>query len=153
PVAGWKNDGWPVARDARAQEEWLHELSNLLATQTARHGGPIAYVEGQVPGIDADLPPWPVTVIPVNASGALGRSREIMAGLRGAVVWTDVEGSLYPAGWGPPGAPPFRPGAVSLGGEERPAAAAVRRDAAVLRNWAALAPGLKAARAPRPAIG
>src|ERR1041385_7449736 len=55
---------WPApALDGAAQRVWLKQLEQLLATQTASHGGPIAYVEGAIPGVDAGPPPSPVAEI------------------------------------------------------------------------------------------
>src|SRR5206468_578792 len=39
PVAGWVGGGLPASHDAQAQRAWLNQLSQLLATQTASHGG------------------------------------------------------------------------------------------------------------------
>jgi len=47
PVPGWLNNGFPAgAADTRAtQRAWLKQLDDLLAPQTEKHGGPIAFVE------------------------------------------------------------------------------------------------------------
>src|SRR6185295_10083352 len=45
--------------DAEQQHAWLKQLEQVLATQTASHGGPIAYVEGRALAIDAAMPPAP----------------------------------------------------------------------------------------------
>ena len=43
PVAGWANAGWPaVMPDTNAERAWLKALEALLATQTEKHGGPVA---------------------------------------------------------------------------------------------------------------
>ena len=47
----------------------------------------------------------------------------------------DVEDALFPAGWEAPGSPLLRKGAVSLSGDERPSAAAIRRNAALLKQF------------------
>ena len=48
PVKGWINNGYPqgVAQTRAGARPWLHEIENLLAPQTEKHGGPIAFVEG-----------------------------------------------------------------------------------------------------------
>ena len=58
---------------------------------------------------------------------------------RGALVWTDVEDALFPAGWAANPATLLRKGAVGLSGDEHPATGALRRDAALLRTWSAAA--------------
>jgi len=148
PVKGWLNNGYPhgsqqgLAQARAAARPWLHELENLLAAQTEKHGGPIAFVEGDTGFPDALPPPLPVTVVSAHDSAALARSRQALA-TGGALLWEDVEDALYPAGWERPGGPLYRPGAVSLDGDERPAVGALRRNAALLRHWAALLPGMK----------
>ena len=143
--------------DARAQRDWLKELNQLLATQTASHGGPIAFIEGRALSIDAASPPGPVTTIRATDPGALAHSREVIAGAgsggRGALLWTDVEDALYPAGWSPDNATFLRKGAVGLGGDERPGTAALRRDAALLRNWSRMLGAMKPLALPKPAAG
>ncbi len=154
PVDGWLANGSPPGADARAQRAWLRQLEHLLATQTARHGGPIAYVEGRALGIDAAAPPAPVTTISAIDPEALARSRDALAATApSAVLWTHVEDALYPAGWAADPTSLLRPGAVGLGGDERPAAVALRRDAALLRNWRPLRGGLRAVVMPKPAAG
>src|ERR1019366_4752809 len=78
--------------------------------------------------------PSPVTTISALESSALARSREAMSSARGALVWTDVEDALYPAGWA---ANP----------------ATLRRDAALLRGWARLFADLHDVSLPAPAAG
>jgi len=128
-------------------------LEALLATQTASHGGPIAYLEGHALKLDAPAPASPVTTISANDPAALARSRDAIARARGALLWTSVEDALYPAGWQPPAAAPLRKGAVGLGGEERAGAAALRRDAALLRNWSQLFQRLESTVMPKPLAG
>ncbi len=151
PVKGWVNNGYPrgypqsPAQARMAARPWLDELAKVMAPQTAAHGGPIAFVEGAaIP--DAPAPPLPVTVVSALDPAALTRSRQALA-TGGALLWEDVEDALYPAGWERPGDPIYRPGAVSLNGDERPAVAALRRNALLLRHWAALLPGMKPERA------
>lgn len=154
PVGGWLNNGAPAGADARAQRAWLRQLEHLLATQTASHGGPIAYVEGRALAIDAAAPPSSVIVISAVDPGALARSREaIAAASPNAVLWTHVEDSLYPGGWAANPTTLLRRGAVGLSGDERPAAVALRRDAALLRNWGPLHAALRAVAMPKPAGG
>jgi hypothetical protein len=63
PVKGWLNNGYPHGyawRQGRAAARpWLHELENLLAPQTEKHGGPIGFVEGGAGILDAMLPRRP----------------------------------------------------------------------------------------------
>src|ERR1039458_6900145 len=141
-----------VAQDRKAARPWMHELENLLAPQTEKHGGPIAFVESGTSinaGIlDAPPPPLPVTVVSAHDPAAMNRSRQALATAGGALLWEDVEDALFPAGWERPGGPLYRAGAVSLSGDERPTVSALRRNAALLRHWAALLPGMKPERAP-----
>lgn len=147
----------PGPLDARAQSAWITQLDQLLTTQTASHGGPIAYVEGHGLSIDASAPPLPITTISANDPGALARSREVLASGApagsGSLLWRDVEDSLYPAGWPVDGGTFLRKGAVGLSGDERPATAALRRDAALLRSWSAVLPALRSVAIPKPAAG
>ncbi len=158
PVSGWANNGWPAGinsakPDAAAEASWLKQLENLLAPQTNKHGGPIAFVEGHELTIDASLPPSPVTVISTTGAATLARSRIALASAHGALLWTNLEDSLYPAGWEPTGTAILRRGAVDLSGAERPAAAAVRRDAALLGKWEPLLASLKRVALPAPVNG
>jgi hypothetical protein len=139
--------------DAAQQRAWLRQLEQVLATQTESHGGPIAFVEGRALAIDAAAPPSPVTTISAIDAGAFARSREALSSARGALLWTDVEDALYPAGWAANPATLLRPGAVALSGEEHPATAALRRDAALMRGWAPLFAGLHRVPLPKPAAG
>jgi hypothetical protein len=141
----------PLAADARGQRAWLKALEGVLATQTASHGGPIAYVEGRALAIDAAAPPAPVAVISATDPSAFIRSRQALTGAARALLWTDVEDTLYPAGWAVNPESPLRKGAVGLSGDERPATGALRRDAALLRNWARLLPGMHSVAVPKPA--
>src|SRR5207253_100505 len=84
---------------------------------------------------------------------ALAKSRAAIAAAKGALIWTDVEDSVYPAGWGANPASPLRKGAVGLSGDERPATAALRRDAALLHGWARLLPQMRPVAMPKPASG
>ena len=149
PVPGLVN----ARLDAAQQRAWLKQLEQVLATQTASHGGPIAFVEGRVLAIDAAAPPSPVTTISAIETSAFARSREAMSSARGALLWTDVEDALYPAGWAANPATLLRKGAVGLSGDEHPATAALRRDAALLRGWARLFADLHHVTLPKPAAG
>lgn len=149
PVKGWINNGYPsgAAQDRKSARPWLRELENLLAPQTRKHGGPIAFVEGNPGILDAPAPPQPVTIVSARDASAMARSRQALAGAHGALLWEDVEDALFPAGWERPGGPIYQQGAVSLDGDERPTVAALRRNAALLRHWGALLPGMKPERA------
>jgi hypothetical protein len=152
PVKGWLNGGYPagVAQDRKAARPWLREIDNLLAPQTVAHGGPIAFIDGNV-GIAAGMlelpgPPLPVTVVSARDPAALARGRQALT-TGGTLLWEDVEDALWPAGWERPGGALYRAGAVSLNGDERPTVAALRRNASLLRHWGALLPGMKPERA------
>src|ERR1035438_5925141 len=154
PVKGWINNGYPagfqqsLAPDRKSAAGWLHVLEGQLAPQTEKHGGPIAFVEGGTSILlDAPAPPVPVTVVSARDPAAMTRSRQTLVTASGALLWEDVEDALFPAGWERPGGPLYRAGAVSLNGDERPTVAALRRNAALLRHWAALLPGMKPERA------
>src|SRR5262249_12738809 len=152
-VAVWRNDGRPEDSSATARRVWLRELQALLAAQTSSHGGPIAYVEGRELEIDAALPPAPVARVSGNDASALASSRDAIATARGALLWTDVEDALYPAGWQAGAGSLLRKGAVGLSGDERAGAEALRRDAALLRNWSPIFTSLEAVTMPKPAAG
>ncbi|HYW41748.1 MAG TPA: beta-galactosidase [Bryobacteraceae bacterium] len=157
PVAGWLNGGLPAAaNDARSQRAWLRQLEQLLATQTASHGGPVAYVEGRALAIDAAAPPARVSTISATDAAALVRSREVIAGApsgsSGALLWTDVEDALYPAGWSASLAV-VRKGAVGLSGDEHPGTGALRREAALLGYWTPLFGKMQSIPMPKPLAG
>ena len=145
PIANWPEP----ALDGARHRAWQRELAQLLGTQTAGHGGPVRYVEGAVPGVDAVAPPLPVMAISAVAPNALAESRAALGVGRGSLVWRDVEDAIYPAGWAP-GVTWLRTGAVGLAGNET-ATAAVRRDAALLRHWGEIFPSLKAVAMPKTA--
>jgi hypothetical protein len=149
PVPGLVN----TRLDTAQQRAWLKQLEQLLATQTASHGGPIAFVEGRALAIDAAAPPSPVTTISATEAGAFARSREAINTARGALLWTDVEDALYPAGWAANPSSLLRKGAVGLSGNEHPTTGALRRDAALLRGWARLFADLRHVSMPKPAAG
>ncbi len=149
PIKGWLNNGYPagVAQDRKSARPWLHELDNLLAPQTQKHGGPIAFVDGSPGILDVPAAPLPVTAVSAHDPAAMSRSRQALAAARGALLWEDVEDALFPAGWERPGGPLYRAGAVALNGDERTTVAALRRNAALLRHWGVLLPGMRPERA------
>jgi hypothetical protein len=151
PVAGWRNEGVPLS--ANEERVWRQELSQLFATQTASHGGPVAYVEGRGFSIDAPSPPKQVTVISAMEPGGFARSRDVIVAAASrsakALLWTDVEDALYPGGWST-SLTLIRKGAVGLSGDEHPATGGVRRDAALLRNWLPLLAKLEDVEMPKP---
>jgi len=137
---------------ANGDPEWTRLLEQTLATQTVTHGGPIAFVDGRALAIDAAAPPAPVTAIPAIDPAALARSREAL--LRGgALLWTNVEDVLYPAGRAPAPGEALRKGAVGLSGDEHATTAPLRRTAALLRAWSKLLPDLHPATLPKPLAG
>ncbi|MCC6857199.1 MAG: hypothetical protein IT158_01490 [Bryobacterales bacterium] len=125
---------------------WPAGAGSDLTPHLLQHGGPIAFVEGGPANLHGPPPPAPVAVISAVSPGALARSRQAIGSGRGSLLWTDVEDSVYPV---------FRKGVVSMSGEDRPGAAALRRNAALLRNWAPLIPALQPLRsfAVRPPAG
>ena len=64
-----------------------------------------------------------------------------------------MEDAVYPAGWAASSPGLLRKGAVGLDGDERPATAALRRQAALLRNWAPVISDLRPVAMPKPATG
>ena len=119
---------------------WIYEvprdLTPMLAMQLEQHGGPIAFVEGPS-DLPAPAPPAPITRLSATDAAALLRSREVFAGAHGSLLWQDVEDTLSPG---------LKRGVVSFSGDERPGATTLRRDAALLRSWAAILPGLQTER-------
>src|SRR5450432_1005036 len=153
-IPGLINDGLPASRTGGdAEQLWLKMVESLLATQTANHGGPIAWVEGRSGFLGAPAPPEPITRLSANHPAAVVRSRAAMAAAGGSLLWTDVEDTLYPAGWAATPATLLRKGAVSLNGDERPTTNALRRAAALLRSWSPLLSELRTAGMPKPAGG
>jgi len=159
PVSGWLNGGWPAGAPpgSAAERQWLQELERLLGPQTLSKGGPVAYVEGRGPGgapaIEAAAPPVPVVVVSATDPAALVRSREAIAGVRGALLWRDVEDALYPGGWAANPAAGLRKGAIDLAGGERVSTGPLRRAASLLRNWSGPMSRMRAVRLPAPAAG
>ncbi|HUK15706.1 MAG TPA: beta-galactosidase, partial [Bryobacteraceae bacterium] len=139
-ISGWPSTGMPAGAPERAA--WVKQIENLLATQTTSHGGPVEFVEGKWPALDVAPLPQPITMLSATDLQALARSRAAIEKAHGTLLWKDVEDELYPAGWLPvsAGDPPslLHKGAVGLSGDERSTVAALRRSAALLRNWPAL---------------
>jgi len=131
---------------------WNAMLERALATQPASHGGPVEFVSGRALKIDAEAPPSPVATVSAIDPAALARSREALA-RGGALLWTNVEDVLYPAGWPGVNGSPLRRGAVGLSGDEHPATTGLRRTAALLRAWAPIIPQLKPVAMPKPVVG
>jgi hypothetical protein len=91
-------------------------VPDSLAPLTRAHGGPLT-----------EPLPGSATKISILAPNAVTRSREILAAGSPAVLWTDVQETLGAAG--------FRPGAMSFAGDEKPAAATLRRSAQLAAYW------------------
>jgi hypothetical protein len=136
-----------------AGDDFAKQLTRLLATQTASHGGPIVWLEGAPLAIDAGAPPAPAKVVSAIDPAALSLSREALLAGSPALLWTNVEDRLYSVGSEPPGSAPLVEGAVGLSGDERPAAIALRRSAALLRNWGVFLPTMEPVPLPKPAAG
>jgi hypothetical protein len=115
---------------------WIYNVSPELFAQLEphleKHGGPLAFVVGPT-SLDAPSPPAPVTRLSATAASSLLRSREVFAGGHGSLLWQDVEDTL---------APTLQRGVVAFSGDERPGAATLRRNAALLNRWAAILPNL-----------
>ncbi len=140
-LKAWVRPSPPANPAQRAA--WLKQLESLLATQTAAHGGPVEFVDAKTLAIDATAPPAPLAVISAVDSQALEKSRRAIERGQGTLLWKDVEDQLFPAGWRPGQADMLHKGAVGLSGDERPSVAALRRSAALLRNWTPLLRAMK----------
>jgi len=155
PVPAWANQGRPAGN--ASDRAWRKELEQLLAPQTTRHGGPISYVDGSELAIEAEAPSAPVTTLSLNDATSFARSREALSAANaaspGSLLWRDVEDALYPAGWAAEPNSFLRKGGVGLSGDERPATGALRRNAALLRNWSSLLNGMRPVVMPKPAAG
>ncbi len=152
PVPNWPNGGTPTGANAAAQQDWLRALEGVLATQTASHGGPVAWMEGAL-SIDAAPPPAPVTTISATDPAALRRSRAAIITAHGALLWSSVIDELYPPGWQPSAGPLLQKGSVPVGLHDHRGAAALIRSAALMRNWAPLLTGMQRAVMPKPMAG
>ncbi len=93
-------------------------LAPSLEPLRQSHGGPVAYLNADVP--------QPVTRVSAISPTALFTTRSTLIGQRGTILWTDVEDTLRPE---------FHRGAISFLGEELPAISAIRRDAVLVRYW------------------
>jgi len=156
PIKGWLNAGYPAGMesDHRALRKWLWELNDALDPFLAAHDGPIAFVEGAGVVFATPQPPLPIVAVSAkDAAHALVRSREAFATGRGSLVWEDVEDLVPPIGWEAAGSPTFRPGAVSLTGDERSSVTPLRRDALLWRYWAAALANMKPGGIVRPLAG
>ncbi len=152
-AAHWPGAGAPLGPTSLAPDAWSNALEQVLGSQTMTHGGPIAWVEGHVVSIDAPAPPTPVKILPATDPAAFLHSREAIVTARGALLWTDVEDALYPAGWEPAPGSLLRSGVVGLSGDERAGAVGLRREGLLLRNWAQILPSLHSVAMPKPAAG
>jgi hypothetical protein len=108
-----------------------------LLPQTKAHGGPLT---------EAAASPVRISAL---APDALLRSRKLLAAATPAIVWTDVEDTLGPAG--------YRAGAVSFAGQETAATTPLRRSAQLSKYWGSVLGTLRpkpgaAARVPAPGI-
>src|SRR5262245_52971430 len=119
---------------------WIYNVTpELIATlepQLERHGGPVAFIEGSSK-LEAPAPPSPITRLSATAPDALFRSRDAFRRSHGSLLWQDVEDTLAP--W-------LKRGVVSFSGDERSGSGALRRNAALLRYWGAILPGLQTER-------
>lgn len=98
-------------------------VPDSLQPLTRAHGGPLT-----------DPLPGPPIRISVLAPNAVTRTRELLASGTAALVWTDVEDTLGPAG--------YRPGAINFAGDEKPATIALRRSAQLSMYWNKTFPSL-----------
>jgi hypothetical protein len=97
-------------------------VPDSLMPLTRAHGGPLT----------APLQAARISVLNPNA---LTDARELLASGAPALIWTGVEDTLS-FDTGDPGATSgYHPGAISLGGEERPAVAPLRRNAQLSLYW------------------
>jgi hypothetical protein len=93
--------------------------------QLARaHGGPLTE---PLPG-----PPMRISAL---APAAITQARDLLVSKAGAVLWTDVEETLGPAG--------YHAGAVNFAGDEKPATVPLRRDAQLAMYWGGTFAGLR----------
>src|SRR5580658_6903891 len=99
-------------------------VPDSLQPLTRAHGGPLT----------DPLPGAPVR-ISVLTPTAITRARELLTSGTGALIWTDVEETLGPAG--------YKPGAINFAGEEKPATAALRRSAQLSTYWNKTFPSMR----------
>jgi hypothetical protein len=86
------------------------------------HGGPLTDELAQAVRIAATMP------------RAIDNERKLLTGGTQAIIWTDAFESLIPAP---------RAGAITLAGNETPAAALIRREAQLTRYWGTVLPSLQ----------
>ena len=98
-------------------------VPDSLQSLTRAHGGPLT-----------DPLPGAPTRVSVLSPTAVTRTRELLASGTSALVWTDVEDTLGPAG--------YRPGAINFAGDEKPATIALRRSAQLSMYWNKTFPAL-----------
>jgi hypothetical protein len=98
-------------------------VPDSLQSLTRAHGGPLT-----------EPLPGPPVRISVLMPTAVTRERELLASGTAALVWTDVEETLGPAG--------YHAGAINFAGEEKPAAIALRRSAQLSTYWNKTFPSL-----------
>jgi hypothetical protein len=122
PAAGL-NDVVHIVRTLNLEADLEAPIPDELQPQSRAHGGPLT-----------DPLPNPVRISAL-APDALLRSRKLLAAAAPAIVWTDVEDTLGPAG--------FHAGAVSFAGQESSATAALRRSAQLSRFWGAVLPTMR----------
>lgn len=105
-----------IIRRLNIQADLEGPVPESLEALKTEHGGPLT-----------DPLPGPPVRISVLAPTAVTRSHELLMSGSAAVLWTDVEETLGPAG--------YRPGATTFTGDEKPAAAALRRAAQLAAYW------------------
>jgi hypothetical protein len=111
-----------IVRTLNLEADLEGPIPESLQPQTRAHGGPLT---------DAAAAPARISAL---APDALMRIRKLLATNAPAIVWTDVEDTLGPAG--------YRAGAVSFAGQETPATAGLRRAAQLSKYWGAELPSL-----------
>jgi hypothetical protein len=156
PVDRWPGRGQPAGAGEPQREKWIAALEGLLATQTASHGGPLAWVdsvgEGRRLAVDAAPPPAQFALVSATDPAALALSRAALCDATGALLWTDVVDTLDPAGWEVEPGDAFHAGAAGFPGERHAGGSALRRSTALLRNWAAILPELQRVTPTKPAV-
>jgi hypothetical protein len=114
-----------IVRNVGLEADLEGPVPEDLRPLTVEHGGPLTA-------------PLPATAAKLSAldPSALVRSRELLSGGAPAILWTNVEDTF--------GASGFHAGAVNFAGDEKPATAALRRDARLSLYWARSFAGLHA---------
>jgi len=121
--AGQLNDVLSIIRRLGIEADLEGPVPDSLQPLTRAHGGPIT-----------DPLPGPPVRVSVLAPTAVTRTRELLASGSNALVWTDVEDTLGPAG--------YHPGAINFAGDEKPATIALRRSAQLSMYWNKTFPSL-----------